>query len=114
MRKTVNTGVARKSETLAEKRRVKMKKKIIIFLSVFSICLCLTGCSVNEHDTVQINNRTSLISDNIIINIMDGYFYDTYEKFKVDDDNIAVTIYFSREGIRGSGSWDEPQTDCER
>ena len=49
MRKTVNTGVARKSETLAEKRRVEMKKyKVII---VLILLLVFTGCSPVEQYT---------------------------------------------------------------
>ena len=98
---------------LYQKRRMEMKKKIILFLSAFCICLCLTGCE-NERDFITINNKSSLIFDDITITAKNGYFYDVHEKFKVDDDTIAVTIYFTRDDLNGSGSWDEPQTECER
>ena len=74
-----------------------MKKKLIIFLSLICLCLCSTGCIAqnNKHDTVEIYNRTDVIFDNIKIETKDGYFYDSHEKFTVDDNTIGVTIYFS-------------------
>lgn len=87
-----------------------MKKKIILFLSVFCIGMCLMGCTErHEHDTVDIWNKTDSLLDNVRIDAKDGYFYNSHEKFKVDDDTIAVTIYFTREDLNGSGGWDEPQ-----
>lgn len=58
------------------------------------ICLCLTGCK-NEHDKIEIWNQEDWIFDDINIDIKDGYFYDSHEKFTVDDNMIGVTIYFS-------------------
>lgn len=82
-----------------------MKKKIILFLMVCLICLCLTGCAdkANKHDWIEIANRTSWIFDNIHIETKDGYFYTEHEKFTVDENTIGVTIYFSKEKDDG---WD--------
>lgn len=71
-----------------------MKKKLSLFFIVCLICLCLIGCG-SEHDTVEIYNKTNWVSDNINIEIKDGYFYDSYEKFTVDENTIGLTIYFS-------------------
>jgi len=90
-----------------------MKKKIILFLSVFCICLCLVGCE-NKRDFIEIYNKSDFVFDNISIHTKNGYFYDKHEKFKVDDDTIAVTIYFTKEDSDDVGGWDEPQTECER
>lgn len=73
-----------------------MKKKIVIFLCMIGICSCLTGCD-NKHDHIDISNKTCLTADNIGIDIKDGYFYDKHEKFTVDENTVAVTIYFSTE-----------------
>jgi hypothetical protein len=59
-------------------------------------------------------NKTNLTLDDVRIDTKDGYFYDSYEKFKVDDDTIAVTIYFTREDLNGVGEWDYPKNDSER
>lgn len=99
---------------LYQKRRVEMKKKIILFLSVFCICLCLTGCYENERDFITISNKSDFTFDNVAIPTKNGYFYDFHEKFKVDDNTIAITIYFTKEDSNGVGGWDEPQTECER
>lgn len=70
-----------------------MKRKIVLFLCLFGTCSCLTACN-NDHDTIEVYNKDSMIFDNINIDIKDGYFYDNHEKFTVDDNTIAVTIYF--------------------
>jgi len=77
-----------------------MKRKIKLLLCVFCVCECLTGCTgcstfENENDKIEIYNKTIFSSDNINIDIKDGYFYDRHEKFTVDDNTIGVTIYFS-------------------
>lgn len=71
-----------------------MKKKLLLFFIVCLICLCLTGC-INEHDVVVIYYKTDWVSDNIEIKIKDGYFYNSHEKFTVDENTIGLTIYFS-------------------
>lgn len=71
-----------------------MKKKIALVLCMFCICSCLTGCK-NEHDKIEIWNKEDWIFDDVNIDIKDGYFYDSHEKFTVDDNMIGVTIYFS-------------------
>lgn len=73
-----------------------MKKKISLFLIICSICLCLTGCE-NKHDAVEIYNREGWVFDNVTIKIKDGYFYDSHEKFTVDENTIGLTIYFSKD-----------------
>lgn len=84
---------------------IALKKKVIVFLSLICLCLCLTGCIAknNKHDTVEIYNKTDVIFDNIKIDTKDGYFYDNHEKFTVDDDTIGITIYFS---TTEEDSWD--------
>ena len=75
---------------------IALKKKVIVFLSLICLCLCMVGCAQNnKHDTVEIYNKTDVIFDNIKIDAKDGYFYDRHEKFIVDDDTIGITIYFS-------------------
>ena len=37
------------------------------------------------------------IFDDIGIEIKDGYFYDRHEKFTVDENTVAVTIFFVSE-----------------
>ena len=70
-----------------------MKKKILVVLGLFSI-LSLSACKL-EHDHIQIYNKTDWVSDDIDIDVKNGYFYEDHEKFIVDDDTIAVTIYFT-------------------
>lgn len=71
-----------------------MRKKILLFLMIGLMCLCLTGCA-RQYDTVTIYNRTSTTFDNIVIPTKKGYFYDNHETFTVDEDTIGITIYFS-------------------
>lgn len=54
----------------------------------------LSGCS-NKGDYVDIHNQSPTIFDNIRISVKDGYFYEKHEKSTIDDDTIALTIYFS-------------------
>lgn len=70
-----------------------MKRKIVLFLCLFGICSCSTACN-NYHDTIEVYNKNGTVFDNINIDIKDGYFYDSHEKFTVDDNTVAVTIYF--------------------
>lgn len=71
-----------------------MKKKLSLFFTACLICLCLTGCD-NEHDIVEIHYKTDWVFDNIKIKAKDGYFYDSHDKFIVDENTIGLTIYFS-------------------
>lgn len=71
-----------------------MKKRLSLFFIVCLICLCLIGCS-NERDMVAIYYKSSWVFDNIVIEIKDGYFYDSHDKFIVDENTIGLTIYFS-------------------
>lgn len=73
-----------------------MKKKIAIFLCMIGVCSCLTGCD-NKHDMIEVWNKSNWCFDNINIEIKEGYFYDDHEKFTVDENTVAVTIYFSTE-----------------
>ena len=73
-----------------------MKKRLIMSLGLLCLCLCLTGCS-NEHDGIEVYNKSGLVFDNIMIETEDGYFYDGHEKFFVDGNTVGVTIYFSTE-----------------
>lgn len=80
-----------------------MRKKISLFLFVICICSCLTGCT-HKHDTIEIYNKSDWKDDNIFIHTKDGYFYDRHEKFTVDDNTIAITIYFSN--LEEGDTWD--------
>lgn len=82
-----------------------MKKKMLLFLMMSLMCLCLTGCD-NPHDTVTIYNKDATGFDNITIPTKDGYFYDDYEKFTVDEDTIGITIYFSKDLDDTWDTWD--------
>ncbi len=82
-----------------------MKKKILLFLSVFCITFCLVGCQgKNKHDRIEVWNKGDLIFDDINIDIKEGYFYKEHEKFTVDKNTIGVTIYFSTED---ADAWDD-------
>ena len=75
-----------------------MKKTLIVILCL--IFLGLTGCA-NEHDTIEIYNKSDSIFDNIIIKTPNRYFYENHEKFVVDEGKIGVTIYFVTDGNEG-------------
>ena len=70
-----------------------MKKKLLILglglLSIFG----LSGCN-HKHDHIEVWNKTDWVFDDIKIDVKDGYFYENHEKFTVDEETIAVTIYF--------------------
>jgi hypothetical protein len=72
----------------------RMTKKICLFLGLMYLCSCLTGCD-NAHDYIDIHNKTAWTDDNIGVVVKEGYFYDSHEKFTVDEDTVGVTIYFS-------------------
>lgn len=79
-----------------------MKKKIALFLIICLVCLCFASCQ-NKGDYVDIHYKKSVVFDNISFETPDGYFYDSHEKFRVDEDTIGITIYFSNEK---DGEWD--------
>ena len=79
-----------------------MKKKIMLFTTLISICLCFSACG-KHGDNIEIYNKSSTIFDNINIEIKEGYFYDRHEKFTVDDNTVAVTIYFTKSK---DGNWE--------
>lgn len=78
-----------------------MLKRIVILLLLCIICLCFTGC-VHDSDTIEILYKSTAVFDNFRINIKEGYFYERHELFTVDEDTVAVTIYFSKEDTQ----WD--------
>lgn len=82
-----------------------MKKKIALLLNTILICGCLAGCGAtsNKHDVVCIYNKDAMVFDDITLTTPYGYFYKEHEKFTVDDNTIAVTIYFSSSE---EDSWD--------
>lgn len=71
-----------------------MKKKIFVTILGLLTILSLGACE-HRHDKIDVYNKTSWVFDDINIDIKDGYFYEDHEKFIVDDDTIAVTIYFT-------------------
>lgn len=84
-----------------------MRKKMVLFITIISLCLCLTACVESKHDTITIYNRSYLKFDDILIEAKDGYFYDKHEKFTVDDNTIAVTIYFLNSKKDDEDDWDD-------
>lgn len=81
-----------------------MKKTLIVAL--FLIFLGLTGCK-NEHDTIEIYNKTNTGYDNIILYTPNGYFYESHKKFVVDENKIGITIYFVTDGNEGWANKEE-------
>lgn len=80
-----------------------MRKKIVILL-VLICCVCLVGCTeAKKHDTVEIYGKSVSTFDNVKIETPNGYFYDKHEKSVIDDNTIAVTIYFSN---KKDGEWE--------
>ncbi|MCM1232639.1 MAG: hypothetical protein NC489_21140 [Ruminococcus flavefaciens] len=77
-------------------------KKKILFSLILCVCIFLTGCS--KHDRIDIHNKPSFQDNMVHIDLKDGYYYDSYEKFTIDDNTIGVTIYFSN---LENGSWDK-------
>lgn len=71
-------------------------KKLILLATVILLVLSLCGCE-NTGDCVEVWNRNCTIFDNIEIKVKDGYFYDTHEKFIVDENTVGVTVYFSKD-----------------
>lgn len=80
-----------------------MKKKLWMLILCALTIVMLAGCGEKQHDTVEIYNKSSLTEDNIFIEIKDGYFYERHENFTVDDNTVAVVIYFSNSE---DASWD--------
>lgn len=78
-----------------------MMRKLLLVPIILLTFIITVGCE-NKHDIVEIYNKSGWIFDDIQIEIMDGFFYDRHEKFTVDENRIAVTIYFSKEGT----SWE--------
>lgn len=72
------------------------QRKLLTVLLLCIMFVTVVGCE-REHDHIQLFNESDLIFDDINIPIKDGYFYDRHEKFKVDENTIGVTIYFSKE-----------------
>lgn len=68
---------------------------LMMFLSFIIFSLC-AACSYAKN-SITITNKTSWIFDNINIPVKEGYFYDTHDKFTVDEDTVGVTIYFTKE-----------------
>lgn len=68
---------------------------IICLIITLFLILSLTACTKNTHDHIEIRYKSETIFDDIGIDLIDGYFYQSHEKFRVDENTIAVTIYFS-------------------
>ena len=92
----------RRKDMMYRKKRKHKKRGIIerakMFLLMFGVCVYITGCSGdNRTDQIDVLNKTCWIFDDIQIPIKEGYFYDSHEKFTVDDKTVAVTVYFVSE-----------------
>lgn len=73
-------------------------KKLILMIPL--LCL-LVGCKENKGDFIDIQNKSMLIFDNCGIEVKDGYFIDSYEKFTVDENTIGITLYFKNNDTWG-------------
>lgn len=76
-----------------------MKRKILLLFSIVCILLCLVGCNENKNDEIEIYNKDGVIFDNIHIPVKQGYFYDSHEKFTVNENTVGVTIYFTNDEV---------------
>ena len=81
-----------------------MKKKVLLLLIVCMTFLCLTGCMKHKSDFIEIYNQSMMKSDNIYINIKEGYFYDSHAKFEFDENTVCVAILFTKDNDE---SWGE-------
>lgn len=72
------------------------KKLFVIAIIMFSFGV-LSGCSTKEHDCIVIHNKGISIFDDITVSVKDGYFYDRHDKFVVDENTVAVTVFFVNE-----------------
>lgn len=76
-----------------------MKCKIL--LMILCAAMMLTGCKSREADYIEIYNQSNWIFDDITIPLKEGYFYESHEKFTIDENTIGVTIYFSSDAEAG-------------
>jgi hypothetical protein len=79
-----------------------MKKILLLVLALLS-CLSLSACD-SDYDTIEIYNENEAPWDNVYIETPLGYFYDKHEKCTVDNDTVAVIIYFKTQDA--SDEWD--------
>lgn len=77
----------------------KLKYKMILVLCLAA--MMLTGCDKRTADYVEIHNKSNTVFDDVGILLKDGYFYESHEKFTVDESTLGITIYFSNESEAG-------------
>lgn len=80
------------------------RRFILLFLIVSLVLLSLTGCS--KLDRIEVYNKSDLVFDNVTIDIKEGYYYNKHEKFTVDENTVAVTIYFSKDN---GSEWEDKE-----
>jgi hypothetical protein len=71
-----------------------MKRRLLLLISSLLVCLCLSACD-NDYDHIDIYNKSGSFWDDVSIDLPEGYFYDKHEKYTIDDDTVAVIIYFN-------------------
>lgn len=76
-----------------------MKYKMILILCLAA--MMLTGCDKRAADYVEIHNKSTAVFDDIGIPLKEGYFYESHEKFTVDENTVGITIYFSNDAEAG-------------
>ena len=79
-----------------------MKRKITLFMVLVCCNFLLVGCG-RDYDLIEVVNKSVTVFDNIHIETPIGYFYDRHEKNVIDDNTVAITIYFSNEE---DGEWE--------
>ena len=70
-------------------------KRIMMLLLSCSICLCMVGCT-NRSDHVEVCNKSGFVFDNVIVDVKEGYYYSRHERTTIDENTIALTIYFTK------------------
>lgn len=82
-----------------------MKKKLFLILAALFM---FVSCD-NRHDTVTMYYRTNLSSDNIVIELPEGYFYYSNEKIRIDDDTLKLTLVFKNTNTGMLDDWNKKE-----
>lgn len=68
----------------------------VLLSIVYVLSVMLSSCD-NEHsaDHVEIYGKSIYSSDNIYINLPEGYFLVEYDKNRIDDAHLDLVLHFS-------------------
>lgn len=78
---------------------MKKFKKFVVALLLAFMLLALCGCESckNDRDYVNINGKSIWIFDDVSIELPHGYFLSDYEKHRINDDTVELTLIFTNE-----------------